>query len=478
MKILKDKFTPALHFKAPFGWLNDPNGLVYANEQWHLFYQYHPMSNVWGPMHWGHAVSDDLVNWIHCPIAIAPDEQGAMFSGSGIIDKNNDSGLFDGPSDNNLMIFYTASINEEGQDDFQTQCLAYSKDGGLSWEKYQNNPVIPNPDLICYRDPKVFWSEEAGHWVLLITHGQSIGIYRSRNLTEWKLCSEFGETDGLHTDGPWECPDMFPLTSEDGVTKWILVVGIGDGCAAAGSGTQYFVGDFNGEQFINDNSSSSILYLDNGRDYYATQSWFNAPDSKRVGISWMSNWRYARDTETQTFRSTMTLPREYSLVKNGQGDYVVAQSFAEQVSDKFDRITELAACGYSSIHVPDGVYRLKGHLDLSDGKNAEITLFGEDSPQISVKYKDGAIEIRSRRHYQGTNEVMMNEFPHDYSFSQTHGAAQFDIELVVDNGSVELLVCGGMLSMTQLYFPEVPNGKVSLTGWANVQLATNSQNIG
>ncbi|HEY5715087.1 MAG TPA: glycoside hydrolase family 32 protein, partial [Psychromonas sp.] len=284
MKITKDKYTPQLHFKAPFGWLNDPNGLMFANQQWHLFYQYYPMDNVWGPMHWGHAVSDNLVDWTHCPIALAPDEMGNMFSGSGIIDKDNCSGLFAGPSENNLVVFYTAS-KYDGLQDHQSQCLAYSVDGGIRWTKYANNPVIANPDLPCYRDPKVIWIEEVKHWILLVTHGQSIGFYKSTNLTSWEMVSEFGEKDGLHSKGPWECPDLFPLTAEDGSYKWILVVGIGDGCAAPGSGTQYFVGEFDGEKFINDNTPETILYLDNGRDYYATQSWFNAPENKRIGIS-------------------------------------------------------------------------------------------------------------------------------------------------------------------------------------------------
>ncbi|PWI33803.1 hypothetical protein DI392_06260 [Vibrio albus] len=471
MKIMKDKFTPNIHFKAPFGWLNDPNGLVYANEQWHLLYQFHPMSNIWGPMHWGHAVSDDLVNWIHCPIAIAPDEQGAMFSGSGIIDKNNDSGLFDGPSDNNLVIFYTASLTQAEQDDFQTQCLAYSNDGGLSWTKYEHNPVIANPGLACYRDPKVLWVEESQSWVLLITHGQSIGIYKSTNLTHWELCSEFGESEGLHTSGPWECPDMYPLTAEDGMTKWILVVGIGDGCEASGSGTQYFVGDFDGETFINSNPSEKVLYLDNGRDYYATQSWFNAPDNKRVGISWMSNWRYARDTETQTFRSIMTLPREYSLVTNSHGDYVIAQSFASQVNEKFNQVSTLAESEVNVIQPPSSVYKLKGELDLSEEQTAEITLFGEDKPQVTIEYVNGEIMVSSARSYLGLNEILQKEFPHNYSFSQEHNTSSLDVELIVDNGSVELLVCGGRVSMTQLYFPEKPEGQVSLSHWQNVQFS-------
>lgn len=479
MKILNDIYTPVLHFKAPFGWLNDPNGLMYANEQWHLFYQHYPMSNVWGPMHWGHAVSEDLVHWVHCPIAIAPDELGTMFSGSGIIDKQNDSGIFDGPSDNNLIIFYTASLHKEGQDDYQTQCLAYSKDCGLSWIKYEHNPVIPNPGLACYRDPKVVWIDDSRHWVLLVTHGQSVGIYKSTNLISWELCSEFGDQEGLHSDGPWECPDLFPLTTEDGVTKWILVVGIGNGCDAPGSGTQYFVGDFNGEQFTNGNPADTILYLDNGRDYYATQSWFNAPSNKRVGISWMSNWRYARDTETLTFRSIMTLPREFYLTVDTEDNYVVAQSFANQVNEKFSNIAEISETQLLSVKSSGAVYKITGQLNLIDGHTSGITLFGEDRAQFVIEYHGGKITLSNRRVYHGSNPVMKQEFPHDYQFSKACNESSVSFELIADNGAVELLLDEGRISITQLYYPENPEGNISLSGqgWSQVKLATCKQDI-
>lgn len=478
MKIEKEKYTPQLHFKPAFGWLNDPNGLIFANDQWHLFYQYYPMDNVWGPMHWGHAVSDNLVDWTHCPIALAPDESGNIFSGSGIIDKDNCSGLFEQASDNNLVVFYTASLAREKGDDLQSQSLAYSSDGGIRWTKYAHNPVIANPDLDCYRDPKVIWIEESKHWILLITHGQSIGFYKSTNLTSWEQVSEFGEKDGLHSEGPWECPDMFPLIAEDGTSKWVLVVGIGDGCAAPGSGTQYFVGEFDGEKFINDNAPDTILYLDNGRDYYATQSWFNAPDNKRIGISWMSNWRYARDTETKTYRSIMSLPKEYSLVKNSAGQYVVAQKFAEQINDKFNAASLISEDNFTSIEITNPVYRLSGELSLIEGKKIDITLFNEQRAQIAITYKEGELIVSSYRDYLGSNEVMLNEFPHDYQFKQPCAAETVVFELLVDNGTVELLLADGQVSMTQLYYPQELSGDLSLSGqgWSSVALATSKVN--
>jgi fructan beta-fructosidase len=474
MKITKEKYSPKLHFKPPFGWLNDPNGLMYANEQWHLFYQFYPMSNIWGPMHWGHAVSDNLVEWEHCPIALSPDETGYMFSGSGIVDKDNCSGLFDEPSSNNLVVFYTVSKPVDMGDDKQSQALAYSNDGGLHWNKYEKNPVIANPGLPCFRDPKVLWFEDKKHWVLVITHGQSVGIYKSTDLISWQLASEFGQDDGLHSNGPWECPDLFPLTTDDGTTKWVLVVGIGDGCKAVGSGTQYFIGDFDGEHFTNVNPQDVVLYLDNGRDYYATQSWFNAPKNQRIGISWMSNWRYARHTETSMFRSIMTLPKSYSLEADSLGQLVVAQRFLPQVLAQFDTENKVEIDSYSCIEVNSNVYLLSATLFFDVEGEAECRLFGESTPQITFKYVPGMLTVTSFRNYQGQDEVMKKEFPHDYQFEKNVMSGRLELQLIVDHGTVELLVDGGKISMSQLYFPENLQGNISLLGkgWAGVTVAT------
>ncbi|WP_394150035.1 glycoside hydrolase family 32 protein [Vibrio maritimus] len=471
MKIQQDKYIPQLHFKPAYGWLNDPNGLMYVNQQWHLFYQYYPMDNVWGPMHWGHAVSDNLVDWQHLPIALAPDESGYMFSGSGIVDSLNVSGLFDEPSDNNLMVFYTSSLVSEEASHFQEQCLAYSQDGGIHWTKYANNPVIANPQLIDFRDPKVVWIEESQHWVLLVTHGQSIGFYSSTNLIDWQPVSQFGHDQGLHSKGPWECPDLFPLTcSEDGVTKWILVVGIGDGCYDLGSGTQYFIGDFDGTSFHNDNSAETILYLDHGRDYYATQSWSHAPQGERIGISWMSNWRYANHTETHSFRSIMTLPKRYRLDKNTQGNYIVAQEFAGDIPALFDEKQPLQ----NSLIPEKNVYRITGQVEVNNSTQA-LTLFGESQPTFELLKDDQTLIIYSQRAYFGVNEVMKKEFPHKYRIehSLSPDTNKVDFELVVDNGTAELHLDQGRVSISNLNYPDNLQGKVEYSGqgWSELNIA-------
>ncbi|PJE57189.1 glycoside hydrolase family 32 protein [Marinomonas sp. BSi20584] len=458
MSSKNDLYRPAIHFSPAFGWLNDPNGLVYSEGQWHMFYQYYPMDTIWGPMHWGHAVSQNLVTWQHYPIALAPDELGNMFSGSAIVDKANTSGLFEKESEANLVAYYTASLpsSDTSLADYQTQCLAYSDDQGLNWIKYEQNPILNNPKIECFRDPKVFWFEQAKHWVMVITHGQSIGIYYSQNMVDWELSSDFGAEEGHHSNGPWECPDLFPLTAQNGVTKWIMVVGIGDGCYAPGSGTQYFIGDFDGKKFTNDGPADKVLWMDYGRDYYATQSWFNAPDNKRIAISWMSNWRYARQTETKTFRGIMTLPREFSLIFNESGHYILKQSFYESVSYFLNETM-------SNDNV--GVFRVNGKVMLEIGEEIEINLFEEDCPQFIFKRLDAkTISIINNRLYLGSDKVMEDEFSHNYTSNITNEKFENDLEIIVDKGAVELLFADGTFSMTQLYFPDKIENEIQITG--------------
>lgn len=305
-----DRFRPGFHFSPPTSWANDPNGLVYYEGSYHLFYQYHPYSNKWGPMHWGHAISEDLIHWQHAPIALFPDEHGAIFSGCCVVDWNNSSGLFK-DSHGLVAIFTHADIHPETGQPRQRQSLAYSSDKGQTWQKYNGNPVLAENDLIDFRDPKVFWHAQSKRWIMAIVAGDHVRFYASDNLREWSLTGKFGREEGSH-DGVWECPDLFQLPADDtGRSKWVLIISIGDNPnCPEGSRTQYFIGEFDGKTFINDNPSDHILWLDYGRDNYAGVTWSDIPeqDGRRVIIGWMSNWKYANETPTYSWRGAMTLP--------------------------------------------------------------------------------------------------------------------------------------------------------------------------
>ncbi|NAS12797.1 glycoside hydrolase family 32 protein [Flavobacteriaceae bacterium R33] len=325
----REAYRPQFHFSPEEKWMNDPNGLVYYDGTYHLFYQYYPGDIVWGPMHWGHAVSKDMVYWEHRPIALFPDEHGLIFSGSAVVDYENTSGF--GTADKPPMVaiftYHNMEGEQEGRSDFQTQGIAYSLDKGATWTKYQDNPVIGNEAGIRdFRDPKVFWHADSSSWIMVLVAGDHAKFYRSENLREWEYLSDFGKDVGAH-GGVWECPDLFAMKDEEtGEEKWVLLISINPGAPNGGSGTQYFIGNFNGTQFTS--NQKDTRWLDWGTDNYAGVTYNNLPDEERLFIGWMSNWDYARDTPTENWRSAMTLPRNLRLLKKGDR-FIVASSPVE-----------------------------------------------------------------------------------------------------------------------------------------------------
>lgn len=249
-----ERHRPQFHFTPPSKWMNDPNGMVFYEGEYHLFYQHYPEGNVWGPMHWGHAVSKDLVHWEHLPIALYPDSLGMIFSGSAVVDLQNTSGL--GTADNPPMVaiytYHKMEGEKAGRNDFQTQGIAFSLDKGRSWAKYADNPVMPNPGITDFRDPKVMWHEQSGKWIMALAVYDHIRFYSSPNLKDWQLESSFGEGIGAH-GGVWECPDLFKMqVAGSQEEKWVLLVSINPGGPNGGSATQYFVGQFDGNKFVLD----------------------------------------------------------------------------------------------------------------------------------------------------------------------------------------------------------------------------------
>lgn len=296
-----EPYRPQFHYSPPCCWMNDPNGLVYFEGEYHLFYQFHPDGLTWGTMHWGHAVSPDLVHWQTLPIALYPDDLGTIFSGSAVIDTNNTAGF----GKNAMVAVYSYNT--------QTQGVAYSTDRGRTWTKYAGNPVIGalNKD---FRDPKVFWHSQSSQWVMVISAGHEVRLFTSPNLREWTFNSKFA---GGNTLGTWEVPDLFPLEIE-GQTKWVLLVSSSNLAPAGGGGIQYFIGSFDGHVFSSDYPNTT-LWMDYGPDNYAGTTWEHEPNGKRIYIGWMNNWAYGERIPTSTWRGATTLPRELKLIRTADG---------------------------------------------------------------------------------------------------------------------------------------------------------------
>jgi fructan beta-fructosidase len=310
-----EKHRPQLHFSAPKNWLNDPNGLVWHDGRYHLFYQYNPTGNTWGNMHWGHAVSKNLVEWEQRPLALfaAPESIGYMFSGCVVVDVHNTCGLA-ATGETPLVALYTNCT----KDGVQAQSLAYSVDDGETWRQYDRNPVLPNPGIRDFRDPKVFWHTLTGKWVMVLAVKDHIALYTSGDLRAWELTSKFGRQSGSHV-GVWECPDLFPMSTPSGQQRWILVISVCTEHSTRCQSVQYFVGEFDGTEFVPQQPGE--LWLDHGADCYGAITWEGIPaaDGRRIMIGWMNSWKYAREAPTFPWSGHMTLPRELSLVEGSDG---------------------------------------------------------------------------------------------------------------------------------------------------------------
>ncbi|WP_341487790.1 glycoside hydrolase family 32 protein [Pararhizobium sp. A13] len=440
--MVQDIYRPRFHFAPAKGWMNDPNGLIRLGDSWHLFYQHDPDSISHGPMHWGHAVSRDLVTWEHLPVALAPDELGCCFSGSAIR-----------TPDGEVKLFYTSHrVDANGRDD-QHQCLVHADADLAHFVRDAKHPVLSNRGENAFRDPKVIWHDEGKRWIMLITLGQSIAFYSSTNLTEWVFESVFGNHGRRHHNHPWECPDLVRLATPDGETAWVLIVGIGGYGFAAGSGTQYFVGDFDGSRFINANAPELELWADFGRDYYAAQCFFDDSDAPPVMLAWASNWDYAKQTPAKAFRGVMSLPRMLGLERGPDGLRLV-QTVPEFVRSAFDTLTP------GDHAITSGTFRIVGELEHHEGQETALHLFGADLPQFRIVEVEGKRWLHIFRQEHWAEAAVSEAFFSDYAVDLPQGS--LDFEVYVDNGLVELGLCRGRVWVTMQHFPADPQGAVRL----------------
>ena len=462
-----DKYRPQFHFTPEENWMNDPNGMVYFNEEYHLFYQYHPHGTTWGPMHWGHAVSKDLIHWENLPIALYPDEYGDIFSGSAVVDWNNTTGFFDN-SPGLVAIYTNAGTYPDSNRPRQRQSLAYSKDNGRTWIKYDNNPVLSDENIVDYRDPKVFWHSETNQWVMILATGQTVNIYTSPNLKDWEHASEFGSSEGSH-EGVWECPDLFklPVDDDEKHQKWVMIVSIGDNTTSKeGSRTQYFIGNFDGKSFVNDNPGKTVLWLDYGRDNYAGVSWsdISPKDGRRIYIAWMSNWRYANEVPTEKWRSAMTLPRELTLKSTDKGVRVVQKPVGEIEMIRKDTVSQK---DFVVKDTEEKTYPIESLSEVS----IEFEHQGADSFGMTIESSN---EEKTTISYDVKREVLSVDRSEsgDNSFSDSFAAVQeaslnvvdnkVKLQVFIDTSSIEVFGNDGEIAVTNLIFPKNQINKLKL----------------
>ena len=472
-----DYYRPVYHHTPLYGWMNDPNGMVYKDGEYHLYFQYNPYGSKWGNMHWGHSVSTDLMHWEHLKPAIARDTLGHIFSGSTVVDKAGTAGY----GDSALVALYTSASDKHGQ----IQCMAYSTDNGRTYTKYGKNPVLtPFDGLKDFRDPKVFWYEPEKKWVMIVSADKEMRFYASHNLKDWEYMSAFGKGYGAQPN-QFECPDFvqLPLDGNKDKMKWVMLVNINPGCMFGGSATEYFVGDFNGKEFTCDTEPEVAKWLDYGKDHYAAVCFSNTGE-RVISIPWMSNWQYANVTPIRQYRGANGLPRELSLyTKDGQV-YVAANVVKEvealrKDTRSFNPITVEGEYKLDEI-VPqtDGAYELEMDItpgasgvagfDLMNAKGeiVKIYLDMKAGRLVMDRSESGLVAFgdKSEPHAKETDDhrkTMSVNYQNDFALgtwaplSLCEGKT-YHLDVFVDKCSIEIFVDGGRIAMTNLVFPTAP----------------------
>jgi len=471
-------YRPNYHFTPQKGWMNDPNGMFYLNGTYHLFFQYTPFQSVpdFSKMHWGHAISKDLIKWEELTPAIAYDEKGAIFSGSAVVDKDNTSGFGDGKNTPVVAIFTYHDMKKEqaGAIDAQSQAIAYSLDNGKTWTKYSNNPVLKNPGIKDFRDPKVFWDAKRSQWVMGVAAQDRQHFYGSKNLKDWTFLSEFGKDLGGH-GGVWECPDLFPIKVEGtNEEKWVLIVNINPGGPNGGSAAQYFVGDFDGKTFKMDDvftkqlEKEKVAWLDWGRDNYASVSFDNVPDNKRVIIGWMSNWDYSPNVPTEKWRGSSTIPREVTLKRSKDG-YTLKNISVSQLKNY-----EGKAVKKEINLVSDKKLISKGEIDLSkavidvDFKKMTkgvytFALKNSLEEQMIFGIDNNKQELFIDRTKSGKTDFKNNFADRISKAPLAKNYQNATLKIVLDKTSIEIFFNNGEKVMTEIFFPNESFSDLSLS---------------
>ena len=490
-----DYYRPSYHFTPLYGWMNDPNGMVYKDGEYHLYFQYNPYGSKWGNMHWGHAVSKDLVHWEHLDPAIARDPVGHIFSGSSVIDKKNTAGF---GKDAIIAIYTNNSVNHD-----EVQCIAYSNDNGRTFTKYEGNPVLtPFDGLKDFRDPKVFWYEKGKCWYMIVSADKETRFYKSKNLKKWTYVSAFGKGLGQQPC-QYECPDFFqlPVNGDKKKMKWVMTMNINPGCWFGGSATEYFVGDFDGKNFTCPDAHD-VKWLDWGKDHYATVTFSNTGD-RVLGITWMSNWQYANLTPFKQNRGANGLPRELKLYEKN-GKYYISEDVAPEVyalrkdtknvadasvSDEkmlagvaanmegaFEIEADVTpdANGIAGIEISNNKReRTMIYFDMKQGKvvmdrtESGLSDFGKQSVPHDIELAwDKQLAAEGKQPARITNSI---NYKNDFALATwaplslcEDGKKTYHVDIFVDKSSVELFVDGGRIAMTNLVFPVAPYENVKL----------------
>jgi len=438
---------PQFHFSPRLHWTNDPNGPVFFEGEYHLFFQYNPFGDKWGHMSWGHAVSRNLMHWEELPVALAEENGVMIFTGSVVVDQANSSGFCQKGKPCLVAVWTGHRPEAAGKPVRQTQNIAYSNDRGRTWTKYRGNPVL-DLNMTDFRDPKVFWSAQRKHWVMAVALplDHKILFYGSADLKEWKRLSEFGPAGAV--GGPWECPELFEV-SLDGKseTRWVLKVGLNPGAPAGGSGEQYFIGHFDGERFQNDNPAATTMWTDYGKDCYCALAFNNLPKTQTpLILGWMSNWQYAADLPTSPWRGQMTLPRKLALRTTAEGVRLF-----QQPADSLAALREVRIPVHESLSGTGHQFQFASIVPLGSAQEAGWKVLAKGATFTSIGYDRAKGALFVDRTHSG-EVAFSRDFPARAEAPLKLDGNTLRLNVVVDRNSLEVFADDGRVTITNLVF--------------------------
>jgi len=450
-----EQLRSQIHFSPKKNWMNDPNGCVYYKGIFHLFFQYHPFGTEWGPMHWGHAESRDLIHWKEKDIALYPNKKlGMAFSGSAVIDSENLTGFF--PDGEGLLAYYTNHlVMQNGNPDLQQQSLAWSTDDGKTWNEYKNNPIIKNPGFKDFRDPKVFYHKLSEKWVMVLSGGSEVLIYVSINLINWV---ESEKIEFAEDFGTVECPDLFSFKTNTGNHLWLLVVSFLQTDSFDKPTVRYFMGDFDGTSFSFLSGMSNGFVADYGRDFYAPQSWSGIlkEDGRKIWIGWCNHWAYSNQVPSESWRGVMSLPRKIFL-DDSEGVPILKQ----EPVDEFKKLRK-----ETEILIDIGK---NGKTVFLDSEYSHEFLMYIENPsecsfEFSFNYEGGEFwklnweSITSSLILDRSNlkSSAFSDFFCKPSLVEIDESEKLELRIILDRSIVEIYVMEGKYVMTNQIFPSNP----------------------
>ena len=449
-------FRPAYHHTPLYGWMNDPNGMFYKDGVYHLYYQHNPYGSLWGNMTWGHSTSTDLIHWQHHPEAILPDAIGTVFSGSAVVDKEGTAGW----GANAIVAMFTSAGRT------QQQSIAYSTDGGTTFARYIDNPVIMN-EQEC-RDEKVFWDEKHQQWGVVIVDalGKQVFFYASKDLKNWTRTGKFGQGYGSQK-GIWECPDLMqlPVRGTKGEKKWVLINSTAPNPSGAPS-MQYFVGEYDGNTFTCDDKPEKTKWVDFGFDNYALTSWSNSPSGRHTIMGWMASPQYAGSVPTKQYRSADTMPRDVELFRGDDGSLYLSAVPAKELSALRGEMTLKSSFSADNNEVTktltgsdDGLYEIDVTLKTNGKTPAVLTLLNDKGEEVVMTYNAAKCTFAFDRAKSGITNFS-NDFPKT-AVAPTPKGNTLSLRLFIDRSSIETFEGEGRFVMTNLVFPTKPYSKIS-----------------